>query len=118
MSDSDTDFSNDCVSVGENDRCRDNLSVKSGQPFLKNIDKHFMSSPRMVVRGRYCGQDMELIVRRRPEGTYVDWALFNTKLRKQALLVHGEMNYPFKWSEDALRPVSYTHLTLPTKRIV
>ena len=103
MSDSDTDFSNDCVSVGENDRCRDNLSVKSGQPFLKNIDKHFMSSPRMVVRGRYCGQDMELIVRRRPEGTYVDWALFNTKLRKQALLVHGEMNYPFKWSEDALR---------------
>ena len=93
----------DQVAETENDHCRDNLSVKSGLTFLRNIDKHFMSSPRIIVRGRYRGQGMELIVRRRPEGTYVDWALFNTKSKKQALLVHGEMNYPFKWSEDALR---------------
>ena len=77
--------------------------VKSGEEYLKVIDKHFMSSPRMVVRGRYRGEDLELIVRRKTEGTYVSWGLFNTKTNKQALLVHGNMNYPFGLSLEALR---------------
>ena len=77
--------------------------VKSGAQHLRKIDKNFMSSPRMVVRGRYCGKGLELIVRRKTEGTYVDWSLFNTRTKKQALLVHGEMNYPFQLTEESLR---------------
>ena len=76
--------------------------VKSGEEYLKVIDKNFMTSPRMIVRGRYSGESLELIVKRRTEGTYVSWNLFNTKNKKQALLVHGEMNYPFGFSLQAL----------------
>ena len=76
--------------------------VKSGEEYLKVIDKNFTSNPLMVVRGRYRGESLELIVKRRTEGTYVSWGLFNTKTKKQALLVHGEMNYPFGLSLEAL----------------
>ena len=77
--------------------------VKSGEECLRVIDKNFISSPRMVVRGRYRGEGLELIVRRKTEGTYVSWVLFNTKTKKRGLLVHGNMNYPFGLSLEALR---------------
>ena len=67
--------------------------------FLNTLDKNFLSSPRLIMRGEYEGISngavYKLIVRRKTEGTYVDWGLFNMKTKKQILLVRGEMNYPY-----------------------
>ena len=45
--------------------------VKSGADFLQQIDKDYLCSPRLVVRGVYSGEVLTLIVRRNTEGTYV-----------------------------------------------
>lgn len=72
---------------------------KSGFKFLEELDKDFVCSPRLIVRGEYEGKvngtTFKLIVRGRTEGTYVDWGLFNMKTKKQILLVRGEMTYPY-----------------------
>ena len=76
--------------------------VKSGAKFLQQIDKDYLCSPRLVVRGVYTGEVLQLIVKRKTEGTYVDWAIVNKTTKKQLLLVHGEMTYPFAVSRAAL----------------
>ena len=76
--------------------------VKSGADFLQQIDKDYLCSPRQVVRGVYSGEVLKLIVRRKLEGTHVDWAIVNKQTNKQLLLVHGEMTYPYGLSRAAL----------------
>ena len=59
--------------------------------FLAKLDRNYSCGPKLIVRGEYLGKsngaDYKLVVRRRPEGTYVDWGLFNLKTKKQKLLV-------------------------------
>ena len=59
--------------------------------FLAKLDRNYSCGPKLIVRGEYLGKsngaDYKLVVRRRPEGTYVDWGLFNLKTKKQILLV-------------------------------
>ena len=59
--------------------------------FLAKLDRNYSCGPKLIVRGEYLGKsngaDYKLVVRRRPEGTFVDWGLFNLKTKKQILLV-------------------------------
>ena len=75
----------------------DEAEESSVRNFLSKLDKNFLSSPRFIMRGEYEGISngtvYKLIVRRKTEGTYVVWGLFNMKTKKQILLVRGEMNY-------------------------
>ena len=77
----------------------DGAEENTGRNILSKIDRNFFCSPRLIVRGEYLGKsngtEFKLIVRRKTEGTYVDWGLFNLKTKKQILLVRGEMDYPY-----------------------
>ena len=96
----------DQVQVQDDDKvhCSEDAAdeVKSGAKFLQQIDKDYLCSPRLVVRGVFSGEVLQLVVKRKTEGTYVDWAITNKKTNKQLLLVHGEMTYPFGLSREAL----------------
>ena len=64
-----------------------------------------MCSSRMIVRGEYegivNGKMYKLFVRRKTEGTFVDWSLYNLDTRKQLLGIRGEMAYPFNITRTA-----------------
>ena len=75
--------------------------VNSGARFLQQLDRDYLCSPRMVVRGEYVGEVLKLIVRRKPEGTYVDWTIFNMKSKTLVLNIKGEMTYPYGLSREA-----------------
>ena len=79
--------------------------VSAGMKFLRELDRHFMCSSRMIVRGEYegivNGKMYKLFVRRRTEGTFVDWSLFNLDTRKQLLMIRGEMAYPYAITRTA-----------------
>ena len=70
--------------------------------FLKKLDQNFFCGPRMLVRGEYAAEGiLNLVSRRKTEGTYVDWSMMDLRRKKQVLLVKGEMRYPFGLSRDA-----------------
>ena len=79
--------------------------VSAGMKFLRELDRHFMCSSRMIVRGEYegivNGKMYKLFVRRKTEGTFVDWSLYNLDTRKQLLMIRGEMAYPFNITRTA-----------------
>ena len=75
--------------------------ANSGATFLQQLDRDFICSPRMIVRGVYTGEVLKLVVKRKTEGTYVDWAMYNTKTKTQVLNIKGEMTYPFALSREA-----------------
>ena len=79
--------------------------VSTGMKYLRELDRHFMCSSRMIVRGEYegmvNGKMYKLFVRRRTEGTFVDWSLFNMDTRKQLLMMRGEMTYPYNITRTA-----------------
>ena len=72
-----------------------------GAEFLKQLDRDYICSPRLIVRGVYVGEVLRLVVKRKTEGTLVDWALYNMKTRTQVLNIKGEMTYPFALSREA-----------------
>ena len=90
------------VKAGEEDKVEEN----SGAQFLAELDKDYLCSPRLIVRGEYegkiGGQVYKLVARRKTEGTFVDWSLVNVSTKKQVLLVHGEMEYSFGLSKAAM----------------
>ena len=73
----------------------------SGARFLQQIDRDYICSPRLIVRGVYVGEVLKLVVKRKTEGTYVDWTMFNTNMNEQVLNIKGEMTYPFALSREA-----------------
>ena len=73
----------------------------SGAKFLNQLDKDYICSPRLIVRGVYVGDVLKLVVKRKTEGTYVDWTMFNTNQNTQVLNIKGEMTYPFALSREA-----------------
>ena len=72
-----------------------------GAKFLQQLDIDYLCSPRMVVRGVYIGEVLKLIVRRKPEGTYVDWTILNMKTKMLVLNIKGAMTYPYALSREA-----------------
>ena len=68
---------------------------------LQQIDRDYICSPRLIVRGVYVGEVLKLVVKRKTEGTYVDWAMFNMNMKEQVLNIKGEMTYPFALSREA-----------------
>ena len=81
-----------------NEECEE---ANSGATFLQQLDRDYLCSPRMIVRGVYVGDVLKLIVKRKTEGTYVDWTIFNMKTKKLVLNVKGEMTYPYALSRKA-----------------
>ena len=75
--------------------------ANSGAKFLEQLDRDYLCSPRMVVRGVYVGEVLKLIVKRKTEGTYVDWTIFNMKTKTLVLNIKGEMTYPYALSREA-----------------
>ena len=75
--------------------------INSGAKFLHQLDRDYICSPRMLVRGVYKGEVLKLVVKRKTEGTYVDWTIFNMKKNKVVLNVKGEMTYPYALSREA-----------------
>ena len=75
--------------------------ANSGAKFLQQLDRDYLCSPRMVVRGEYVGEVLKLVVRRKPEGTYVDWTIVNMKTKTLVLNIKGEMTYPYGLSREA-----------------
>ena len=49
--------------------------VENGSGLLCKINRDFLASPRMLVRGVYKGQRLELTVQRRTEGRLVSWIM-------------------------------------------
>ena len=73
--------------------------------FLKKLDRDFSCSPRLLVRGEYTAEGiLNLVSRRKTEGTYVDWSMMDIRRNKQVLLVKGDMRYPYGLSRDASKP--------------
>ena len=74
--------------------------MSAGMHYLREIDRDYMCSSRLVVRGEYegsvNGKVYRLVVRRRTEGTYVDWSLYNLDTAQQLLSMKGEMTYPYE----------------------
>ena len=92
--------------VGGGDQVDDQVDDKgeeanSGAKFLQQLDRDYLCSPRMVVRGVYVGEVLKLIVRRKTEGTYVDWTILNMKTKTLVLNIKGEMTYPYGLSREA-----------------
>ena len=86
---------------GDQDETEEGEEADSGARFLQQIDRDYICSPRLIVRGVYVGEVLKLVVRRKTEGTYVDWAMFNMNMKEQVLNIKGEMTYPFALSREA-----------------
>ena len=80
----------------------ESIQFNCGAEFLKNLDQDYLCSPRKIVRGVYSGEVLQLIMKRKLEGTLVDWSIMNMRNKKQVLLVKGEMTYPYGLSREAL----------------
>ena len=86
----------------DNTSDEENTQINCGAEFLKKLDQDYLCSPRKIVRGVYTGEVLQLIMKRKLEGTYVDWSIMNMRNKTQVLLVKGEMTYPFGLSREAL----------------
>ena len=75
--------------------------INSGAKFLQQLDRDYLCGPRMLVRGVYEGEVLKLTVKRKTEGTYVDWTILNKKTNTLVLNVKGEMTYPYALSREA-----------------
>ena len=51
--------------------------VENGSGLLCKINRDFLASPRMLVRGVYKGEILQLTVQRRTEGKLVSWIIKN-----------------------------------------
>ena len=82
--------------------------ASDGMKFLKELDRDYMCSSRLIVRGEYQGmvngKVYTLIVRRKTEGTYVDWSLYNLDTTEQLLSMKGEMTYPYELTKKTRGP--------------
>ena len=66
-----------------------------GFKLLKALDPDFLASPRMLVRGIYRGDVLELTVRRRTDGTLVSWTMREMVTNKYVLNVKAKMMYSY-----------------------
>ena len=72
------------------------LEESIGSRALSKIDPHYYSSPRLVMRGEYVGDVINLKVKRKPmNGTYVDWYMMNKETKDIILNVKAEMTYSY-----------------------
>ena len=66
-----------------------------GQKFLEKLDRHFQESPRLIMRGIFRGEVLELQAKRRTEGTLVEWKMINTRTNTTVLNVRARMTYKY-----------------------
>ena len=67
-----------------------------GSRALSKIDPHYYSSPRLVMRGEYISDVINLKVKRKPvDGTYVNWFMVNKETKDIILNVKAEMTYSY-----------------------
>ena len=66
-----------------------------GDKFLQKLDRDYLASPRLVVRGVYKGDVLKVTVRRKTEGTYVDYFMVNSQTKDIVLNVKAQMTYSF-----------------------
>ena len=66
-----------------------------GDNFLKKLDRDYVTSPRLIVRGVYKGDVLKLTVRRKTDGTYVNWFMVNSETKDIVLNVKAQMTYSF-----------------------
>ena len=66
-----------------------------GDEFLKKLDRDYMTSPRLTVRGVYKGDVLKLTVRRKTEGTFVDYFMVNSETKDIVLNVKAQMSYSY-----------------------
>ena len=75
----------------------DEYVAKYSYRCLKRLDRDFFSSPRLIVRGIWRGEGLELQAKRRTEGTWVEWILKGMKTKhedeKTLLSVKANMSY-------------------------
>ena len=69
----------------------DSIGIK----LLENLDCDFYASPRMLVRGVYRGDVLELTVKRRTDGNLVSWTLREMVHKKYVLNVKAKMLYSY-----------------------
>ena len=86
----------------DNTSDEENIQINCGAEFLEKLDRDYLCSPRLIVRGVYNGEVLQLTMKRKTEGTFVDWSIMNMRYNKQVLLVKGEMTYPYGLSREAL----------------
>ena len=66
-----------------------------GDNFLKELDRDYVTSPRLIVRGVYKGDVLKLTVSRKTDGTYVNWFMVNSETKDIVLNVKAQMTYSF-----------------------
>ena len=64
-----------------------------GFKFLRKIDEHFCESPRLLMRGIWRSDELELQVKRKTEGVLVQWLLTNTRSKKIVVNAMAQMTY-------------------------
>ena len=69
--------------------------VENGGNLLKTINRDFLASPRMLVRGIYKGEILRLTVQRRTEGRLVSWSMKDVKNDTYVLNVKAKMRYSY-----------------------
>ena len=72
---------------------------------LKSLDRDFFSSPRLIVRGIFRGEGLELQAKRRTEGTWVEWILkvMKTRHEDERILLSVKANMTYKYGLGLLR---------------
>ena len=73
----------------------DDFEDKYAYRCLKKLDRDFQSSPRLIVRGIWRGDVLELQAKRRTEGTWVQWVIKDMKKKKTVLRIRANMIYKY-----------------------
>ena len=73
-----------------------NFSENYGETILRKLDLDFEQSPRLLVRGIWGGDILELHARRRTEGQQVEWEIQNRRDNTTVLRVNAIMSYKYR----------------------
>ena len=85
-----------CAKYFENEvRSRSQDVNKYSYRCLRRLDIDFFSSPRLIVRGIWRGDVLELQAKRRVEGTWVEWVMRNMTEKTTVLRVRANMMYKY-----------------------
>ena len=98
------------------DLSEDELEIEEtmGDKFLRKLDRDYVTSPRLIVRGVYKGDVLKLTVRRKTEGTYVDYYMVNSNTNDIILNVKAQMTRV--WRDPGTHPSrSFFELTDPSR---
>ena len=73
-----------------------------GLQLLRQLDRDFLSSPRLIVRGVWRGDNLELVANRRLEGNLVHWTLTYIPKNKIVMLCKARMDYKYSLPDTGI----------------